>query len=149
MEQLSNIGVIRDVLSRHGFTFSKSLGQNFLINPAVCPRMAELGGAGPGVGMLEIGAGIGVLTAELAKRADKVVCVEIDTRLLPVLDETLAGYDNIERVEILPNHTLGVHKYEAMGLKYALADTPRNTPEQLESVRALFASRFSCPVLVN
>ena len=55
MEQLSNIGVIRDVLSRHGFTFSKSLGQNFLINPAVCPRMAELGGAGPGVGMLEIG----------------------------------------------------------------------------------------------
>ena len=77
MEQLSNIGVIRDVLSRHGFTFSKSLGQNFLINPAVCPRMAELGGAGPGVGMLEIGAGIGVLTAELAKRADKVVCVEI------------------------------------------------------------------------
>ena len=98
MEQLSNIGVIRDVLSRHGFTFSKSLGQNFLINPAVCPRMAELGGAGPGVGMLEIGAGIGVLTAELAKRADKVVCVEIDTRLLPVLDETLAGYDNIEIV---------------------------------------------------
>ncbi|MCX4331262.1 MAG: pyruvate formate-lyase-activating protein [Muribaculaceae bacterium] len=60
-----------------------------------------------------------------------------------------AGYDNIERVEILPYHTLGVHKYEAMGLKYALADTPRNTPEQLESVRALFASRFSCPVLVN
>lgn len=98
MEHLSNIGVIRDVLSRHGFTFSKALGQNFLVNPAVCPRMAEQGGAGPGVGMLEIGAGIGVLTAELAQRADKVVCIEIDDRLLPVLDETLAGYDNIEIV---------------------------------------------------
>ena len=90
MQNLSNISVIRDLLTRYGFTFSKALGQNFLINPSVCPRMAELGGAAPGTGMIEIGAGIGVLTAELAKRADKVVCVEIDSRLLPILDETLA-----------------------------------------------------------
>lgn len=98
MKNLSNISVIRDVLSRHGFSFSKGLGQNFLINPTVCPRMAEMGNAQPGWGMIEIGAGVGVLTAELAQRADKVVCIEIDSRLLPILDETLAEYDNIKIV---------------------------------------------------
>lgn len=98
MENLSNISVIRDVLSRHGFSFSKGLGQNFLINPTVCPRMAEQGNAQPGWGMIEIGAGVGVLTAELARRADKVVCIEIDSRLLPILDETLAEFDNIKIV---------------------------------------------------
>lgn len=98
MENLSNISVIRDVLSRHGFSFSKGLGQNFLINPTVCPRMAEMGNAQPGWGMIEIGAGVGVLTAGLAQRADKVVCIEIDSRLLPILDETLAEYDNIKIV---------------------------------------------------
>ena len=98
MENLSNISVIRDVLSRHGFSFSKGLGQNFLINPTVCPRMAEMGNAQPGWGMIEIGAGVGVLTAELAQRADKVVCIEIDSRLLPILDETLAEYNNIKIV---------------------------------------------------
>ena len=98
MENLSNISVIRDVLSRHGFSFSKGLGQNFLINPTVCPRMAEMGNAKPGWGIIEIGAGVGVLAAELARRADKVVCIEIDSRLLPVLDETLAEFDNIKIV---------------------------------------------------
>lgn len=96
MGNLSDIGVIKSVLQRHGFTFSKALGQNFIVNPSVCPRIAEEGGAREGVGVLEVGAGIGVLTAELAKRADKVVCVELDTRLLPVLDETLADFDNIK-----------------------------------------------------
>ena len=98
MQNLSNIGVIKDILNRHGFSFSKGLGQNFLINPSVCPRMAEMGGAQPGYGMIEIGAGFGVLTVELAQRADKVVCVEIDSRLLPILDETLADFDNIKIV---------------------------------------------------
>lgn len=96
MNNLSDISVIKSVLSRHGFTFSKALGQNFIINPGVCPRIAEEGGAGEGVGVLEVGAGIGVLTAELAKRASKVVCVELDTRLLPVLDETLGEFDNVK-----------------------------------------------------
>ena len=96
MNNLSDISVIKSVLSRHGFTFSKALGQNFIINPGVCPRIAEEGGAGEGVGVLEVGAGIGVLTAELAKRAEKVVCVELDTRLLPVLDETLGEFDNVK-----------------------------------------------------
>lgn len=96
--ELSNIGTIKEILCKYGFTFSKSLGQNFLINPSVCPRMAEYGGAEKGVGVIEVGPGIGVLTCELAKRADKVVAVELDKRLLPVLDETLAEFDNVKVV---------------------------------------------------
>ena len=75
MQNLSNIGVIKDILNRHGFTFSKGLGQNFLINPSVCPRMAEMGNAQPGWGVIEIGTGFGLLTVDLAKRAEKVVCI--------------------------------------------------------------------------
>ncbi len=96
MRNLYDINVIKDVMGRHGFNFSKALGQNFIINPDVCPKIAELGGAEENTGVIEIGAGVGVLTAELAKRAKKVVCIEIDKRLLPVLDETLSDFDNIE-----------------------------------------------------
>ena len=98
MKRLSDIGTIKDILSRHGFTFSKALGQNFLINPSVCPRMASCSGAGKGVGVIEVGPGIGVLTNELCQLAGKVVAVELDKRLLPVLDETLAEYDNVKVV---------------------------------------------------
>ena len=96
MQDLSNINTIKEILSAHGFTFSKSLGQNFLINPTVCPRMAEACGADENTGVIEIGAGIGVLTAELAKRAKKVVSLELDTRLIPVLAGTLEDFDNVE-----------------------------------------------------
>ena len=95
MPNLTDPAVIKELLQRHGFHFSKKLGQNFIINPAVCPRMAELGGAAPGVGVLEIGPGFGVLTAELARRAEKVVAVELDDRLPPILRETLAEFDNV------------------------------------------------------
>lgn len=95
MEKLSNISNIKNILSRYGFTFSKSLGQNFLINPSVCPKMAQNSGAKPGVGIIEIGPGIGVLTCELARLADKVVAIELDRRLIPLLDETLADFDNV------------------------------------------------------
>ena len=95
MENLTDIGVIKDIFARHGFTFSKALGQNFLVNPTVCPRIAEMGNARSGFGVIEIGTGVGVLTHELAKRADKVVAIEIDERLIPVLKETLAEHDNV------------------------------------------------------
>ena len=98
MEPLTNRSVIRDLLQRHVFTFSKALGQNFIINPSICPRIAEQGGAAAGVGVIEIGAGIGVLTAELARRAQRVVCIEIDSRLLPILSETLADFSNVSIV---------------------------------------------------
>lgn len=95
MKNLTNINVIKELLEKYGFKFSKSLGQNFLINPSVCPKIAELGKAEEGYGILEIGTGFGTLTAELAKRADKVTAVEIDSRLLPVLEETLSDFNNI------------------------------------------------------
>ena len=85
---------MKEILTAHGFTFKKTLGQNFITDPHICPRMAEASGAEDGVGMLEIGPGIGVLTKELAKRASRVVAVELDDRLLPILDETLADYEN-------------------------------------------------------
>ena len=97
--RLTDIGYIRDLLDRHGFRFSKKLGQNFLINPSVCPRMAEACGAAADTGVLEIGPGIGVLTRELARRAGKVVAIELDDRLPPVLAETLAGQDNVHIVQ--------------------------------------------------
>ncbi|SDB52284.1 16S rRNA (adenine1518-N6/adenine1519-N6)-dimethyltransferase [Ruminococcaceae bacterium FB2012] len=96
MDGLSNIGTIKEILSKHGFTFSKALGQNFLVNPSVCPRIAEQGNARKGFGIIEIGTGIGVLTNELAKRADKVVAIEIDSRLMPVLAETLSEHRNVK-----------------------------------------------------
>lgn len=95
MEPLTNRTVIRELMERNGFTFSKALGQNFIVNPSICPRIAQQGGAAPEVGVIEIGAGIGVLTAELARQAKKVVCIEIDSRLLPILDETLEEFSNV------------------------------------------------------
>lgn len=95
MLDLTNPSVIRALLSRHGIRPKKALGQNFLTNPSVCPRMAREGGARPGVCALEIGPGVGVLTAELAKVCDQVVAVELDKGLIPVLSETLRGFDNV------------------------------------------------------
>lgn len=95
MDGLWKIGSIKDILGRHGFTFSKSLGQNFLVNPAVCPRMADSCGVDAQSGVIEVGPGLGVLTCELARRARKVVAIELDKRLLPVLDETLDEFDNV------------------------------------------------------
>ena len=96
MQRLSDISTIRAVLEKNGFHFSKALGQNFLINPSVCPRMAALSGAADCAGAVEVGPGIGVLTWELSQVAKKVVSIELDKRLLPVLDETLADCNNVK-----------------------------------------------------
>lgn len=95
LERLYDIQVIKDVMERNGFSFSKKLGQNFLTDRTVCPKIAVMGGAEKGVGVIEIGPGIGVLTHELALRADKVCAVELDKRLIPVLGETLSEHGNV------------------------------------------------------
>lgn len=96
---LCDFNTINKLLSKHDFTFSKALGQNFLVNPEVCPSMAQALCADGKTGVLEIGPGIGVLTKELCAVAGKVVSVELDRRLFPVLDETLADFSNLEIVE--------------------------------------------------
>ncbi len=122
MDNLTNINVIKGILEKHGFSFSKGLGQNFLINPDICPKIAEMGNARKGFGILEIGTGIGTLTAELAKRADKVTAVEIDTRLLPILDETLSEFKNIKVIneDILKCDVNSLIKKEFQGLDVAV-----------------------------
>lgn len=95
--------IIRDLLSRHGFRFSKAMGQNFLIDSQIPADIAGASGADHTCGVLEIGPGIGPLTAELAQRAGRVVAVELDPALLPVLKETMAPYPN---VEIIPGDVL-------------------------------------------
>ncbi len=95
---LCDIRDIKALLNRHGFHFSKSMGQNFLIESWVPERIAEAAGGGADVGVLEIGPGIGPLTAQLAQRCGKVVSVELDKALLPVLAETMGGYNSVEIV---------------------------------------------------
>lgn len=96
---LCDYNTVNKILSKHGFTFSKALGQNFLIDSDVCPTMADMLNADDNTGVLEVGPGIGVLTKELCKVAKKVVAIELDKRLYPVLDETLGEFDNFELVE--------------------------------------------------
>lgn len=92
--ELCDIREVRALLNRHGFHFSKSLGQNFLVADWVPQDIASAGGGDASNGVLEIGPGIGTLTRELCKRAGKVVAVELDPALPPVLAETMAGAEN-------------------------------------------------------
>ena len=89
---------IEALLKRHGFHFSKSMGQNFLIDPAIPYELAESSRANEQNGVLALGPGIGALRHELCERAGKVVAVELDKTLLPLLDETMARFDNFEVV---------------------------------------------------
>lgn len=143
MENLSNLSVIRDIMDRFGFSFSKSLGQNFLVNPSVCPRIAEMGGADEETGVLEIGTGFGVLTHELAKRAKKVVAVELDSRLLPVLDYTLKEHDNVKIVhgDILKVDLPALFQEEFAGMKVVVC---ANLPYYITSpvIMALLEKRL-------
>lgn len=96
MSQLTNVKIIKEILSRHGIVLTKARGQNFLTNPTVCPDMADMCGVTQEDGVIEIGPGIGVLTEQLAQRAKKVVAIELDSGLIPVLDETLGKYENVK-----------------------------------------------------
>ena len=95
---LTNINDIKSLLGRHGFHFSKSMGQNFLIESWVPHDIAEAAGLDENCGVMEIGPGIGPLTQQLALRANKVAAIELDRDLLPILGETMAPYSNVEIV---------------------------------------------------
>ena len=94
---LSDIRTVENLLNKAGFSFKKSLGQNFLIDSTVCPAMAQAA-CDKNTGVIEIGPGIGVLTKELASEAKKVVAIELDERLKKILPITLAECDNVEIV---------------------------------------------------
>ena len=145
MKNLTNIGVIKELLEKYGFSFSKGLGQNFLINPTVCPKIGEFGFSGNGYGILEIGAGFGVLTAELAKRADKVTVVEIDKRLMPVLNETLSEFDNINVIngDIMKINLEKLIKDEFAGMKTAVC---ANLPYYITSPVIMLLLESGIPV---
>lgn len=91
---LTSVKTIKDICSRYGFVFKKGLGQNFLTDSTVLDKTVEAAEIENGV--LEIGPGFGVLTYALAETGKKVVAVEVDERLLPVLEETLSGFDNVD-----------------------------------------------------
>ena len=116
---LSSPSEIKALLQKNGFNFSKALGQNFLINPSVCPRMAEAAIPDPEYGVIEVGPGIGVLTVELAKRAQKVIAIELDERLYPILDETLADYPN---AHVVPGDILKVDLHKLIAEEFTDED---------------------------
>ena len=126
---LCNINQIKALLARHGFRFSKSMGQNFLVADWVPQDIAAVSGAGAGTGVLEVGPGIGPLTRQLAGRADRVVSVELDRSLLPILAETLANCPNAEVVpgDILKTDIPALAREKFQGLTpIACANLPYN-----------------------
>lgn len=98
MKDIATVSRTKEVLDKYGFTFKKSLGQNFLIDVNVIHSVLDKAGITDRTGVIEVGPGIGSLTEQLAKRARKVVAFEIDQRLIPVLNDTLSAYDNIDLI---------------------------------------------------
>lgn len=96
---LCDYNELKKLLTPYGFNFSKALGQNFIIDADVCPKMVEMLGVDRDTAVLEVGPGVGVLTKELCRAAGKVVSIELDERLYPVLEKTLGDYDNFELVK--------------------------------------------------
>ncbi len=126
---LTDIRDIKALLARHGFHFSKSMGQNFLIADWVPQNIADAAGLDEGCAVLEIGPGIGPLTVQLARRAGKVAAVELDRSLLPILAETLADCPN---AEVIPGDVmkldlpaLAAEKFGSLPVK-ACANLPYN-----------------------
>ena len=132
--ELTNINEISSLLLRHGFRFSKAMGQNFLTARWVPQQIAEEAGIDENTGVLEVGPGIGCLTAELSDNAGKVVSVELDKRLKPVLAETLEGRDNVEIIfgDVLKLNLRQLVEEKFQGLKPAIcANLPYNVTTPL------------------
>lgn len=123
---LTNLSCIREIMARHGIAPQKRYGQNFLINPTVVERIAETC-ADCDAGVIEIGPGIGTLTRELAPRFKKVVALEIDENLIPVLEETLSDFDNVKVIntDAMKTDLAVLIKEEFAGMKvYVCANLP-------------------------
>jgi 16S rRNA (adenine1518-N6/adenine1519-N6)-dimethyltransferase len=106
------------ILEKYGFSFKKSLGQNFLIDTNILKRIVDFANIGENTGAIEIGPGIGALTEQLARASKKVVAFEIDQRLLPILQDTLAPYENVKIIhkDVLEANVLGVMEEEFQGM---------------------------------
>lgn len=132
--ELTNIDQIKELLGRHGFRFSKSLGQNFLTAAWVPEDIAESAQLDENTGVLEVGPGVGCLTRELSRRAGKVVSVELDKALKPVLQETLAGCENVEILygDVLKQDIAALAEEKFPGMKKAIcANLPYNVTSPL------------------
>ena len=126
---LTDINDIKALLARHGFNFSRSMGQNFLIAPWVPEKIAACAGLGSGVGVLEIGPGVGCLTQQLALRAESVLALELDETLRPVLAETMGQYENVtvRFCDALKTDVSALVAQEQPGLRHVLcANLPYN-----------------------
>ena len=131
---LTNPTELKSLLSKHGFRFSKSLGQNFLIASWVPERIALEAGIDEGTGVLEVGPGVGCLTHELAQYAGRVLAVELDERLRPVLAETLADCENAEVIfgDVLKQDLPALVKEHFPGLRPVVcANLPYNVTSPL------------------
>ena len=132
--RLTDINDIKSLLVSHGFRFSKSMGQNFLTAAWVPEDIAEAAQLDGNTGVLEVGPGIGCLTEQLALRAGKVVAVELDNALRPVLKQTLAGKDNVEIIfgDVLKQDIKGLVTEKMQGLRPVVcANLPYNVTSPL------------------
>lgn len=143
---LCDINTVKMLLAKYKFSFSKDLGQNFLIDDSVCPEMAHRLNADDKTGVLEIGPGIGVLTKELCETAGKVVAVELDKRLYPLLAETLGDYDNFELIE---GDVMKLNLAEIISQKFADCDSVKvcaNLPYYITSPIVMMLLESNLPI---
>lgn len=132
--RLTDINDIKRLLSRHGFRFSKSMGQNFLTAAWVPEDIAEAAEIDERTGVLEVGPGIGCLTEQLSMRAGRVLAVELDKALKPVLEETLSGRDNVEIIfdDVLKLELASLVDEKLAGMRHVVcANLPYNVTSPL------------------
>ncbi len=120
--QLTDLSTVKQICDKYGFSLSKNFGQNFIVNAGICPKIIQESGIDEEYGVLEVGPGIGVLTKEIAKKAKKVVAVEVDGRLPSLLRETLSDCGNVKIVlgDILKTDLNKLIEDEFKGLKVAV-----------------------------